>query len=177
MNGRIAAFVLLGSLATGPQSFAQDAATNPAATFRSEAQLVLTSFHVIAKKQYVTGLAVTDFRLLADGRTIPIYLRYHQMKEPLGTDIPMNIVIELPDEKVAAWKAEADAHGLTIERWLQDVADKQLSTANGKGGDVPVWEAILNNMKDVPREDFERLPRDGASEHDHYLYGHPRRNP
>jgi hypothetical protein len=36
----------------------------------------------------------------------------------------------------------------------------------------PIWEVILDNMKDVPPEEFARLPKDGASEHDHYLYGH-----
>jgi len=88
----------------------------------------------------------------------------------------MNLLIELPEEKIAAWKAEADARGLTLESWLQDVADKQLSSAGTKSIDRPIWEVILDNMKDVPREDLQRLPRDGASEHDHYLYGHPRRN-
>jgi hypothetical protein len=32
-------------------------------------------------------------------------------------------------------------------------------------------------MQDVPAEEFARLPKDGASEVDHYLYGHPKRNP
>jgi len=39
----------------------------------------------------------------------------------------------------------------------------------------PIWEVILDNMKDVPPEEFAKLPKDGASEHDHYLYGHPKR--
>jgi hypothetical protein len=29
-------------------------------------------------------------------------------------------------------------------------------------------------MKDVAPEEFAKLPKDGASEHDHYLYGHPK---
>jgi hypothetical protein len=39
----------------------------------------------------------------------------------------------------------------------------------------PIWEVILDNMKDVPPEEFAKLPKDGASEHDHYLYGHLKR--
>jgi hypothetical protein len=35
---------------------------------------------------------------------------------------------------------------------------------------------ILDIMSDVPREAFESLPTDGASEHDHYLYGSPKKN-
>jgi hypothetical protein len=40
----------------------------------------------------------------------------------------------------------------------------------------PIWELILDNMKDVPPEDLAQLPSDGASEMDHYLYSHPKRN-
>ncbi len=29
-------------------------------------------------------------------------------------------------------------------------------------------------MKDVPPEDLVLLPKDGASQIDHYLYGHPK---
>jgi len=31
-------------------------------------------------------------------------------------------------------------------------------------------------MDALPDEVFERLPKDGASEHDHYLYGAPKRH-
>ncbi len=34
---------------------------------------------------------------------------------------------------------------------------------------------MLDNIKDVSAEEFARLPKDGAGEHDHYLYGHPKR--
>jgi hypothetical protein len=28
--------------------------------------------------------------------------------------------------------------------------------------------------KDIPIEEFEKLPKDGAHQHDHYLYGTPK---
>jgi cystathionine beta-lyase/cystathionine gamma-synthase len=31
-------------------------------------------------------------------------------------------------------------------------------------------------IKDIPIEEFEKLPKDGAHQHDHYLYGTPKRN-
>jgi len=40
----------------------------------------------------------------------------------------------------------------------------------------PIWEVIHKNMEGVSPEEFAKLPKDGASEHDHYLYGHPKRN-
>jgi hypothetical protein len=39
----------------------------------------------------------------------------------------------------------------------------------------PIWEAIPDYLKDVPGEEFARLPKDEAAEHDRYLYGHPER--
>jgi hypothetical protein len=36
--------------------------------------------------------------------------------------------IELPDDKVAALKAEAAAHGLTVERWVEQIAEQHVQT-------------------------------------------------
>lgn len=41
---------------------------------------------------------------------------------------------------------------------------------------VPRGKSCLMRFKDVPEEVWERMPTDGASEHDHYLYGWPKRN-
>jgi hypothetical protein len=38
-----------------------------------------------------------------------------------------------------------------------------------------IADAILENMKDVPPEIMESMPKDGASQHDHYIYGWPKR--
>jgi len=40
---------------------------------------------------------------------------------------------------------------------------------------APFWVAFTELFHALPDEVFERLPKDGASEHDHYLYGAPRR--
>lgn len=39
----------------------------------------------------------------------------------------------------------------------------------------PTWEAFEEIMKDVPEEEFKKLPADGALEHDHYIYGTPKK--
>ncbi len=48
---------------------------------------------------------------------------------------------------------------------------------NGKGEpqQKPYWEVIQDIMKDVPDEELEKLPKDGAAEIDHYIYGTPKR--
>jgi hypothetical protein len=40
----------------------------------------------------------------------------------------------------------------------------------------PISEMIAEIMADTPKEELAKLPPDGASEHDHYLYGWPKRN-
>jgi hypothetical protein len=39
----------------------------------------------------------------------------------------------------------------------------------------PIWEIIAERARTLPAEAFEGLPGDGASQIDHYLYGHPKR--
>jgi hypothetical protein len=36
----------------------------------------------------------------------------------------MNLTIELPDDTAAALKAQAVAHGLTVERWVEQIAEQ-----------------------------------------------------
>ena len=38
-----------------------------------------------------------------------------------------------------------------------------------------ISEVIAENMRDMPPEVLAALPTDGASEHDHYIYGLPKR--
>jgi antitoxin component of MazEF toxin-antitoxin module len=39
----------------------------------------------------------------------------------------------------------------------------------------PIWERIAAMVADVPPEELAKLPTDGASQHDHYIYGTPKR--
>jgi Arc/MetJ-type ribon-helix-helix transcriptional regulator len=40
---------------------------------------------------------------------------------------------------------------------------------------TPVWQRFQNAARSIPEEELATLPSDGASEHDHYLYGVPKR--
>jgi hypothetical protein len=40
----------------------------------------------------------------------------------------------------------------------------------------PIWEEIAEIIKDVPEEEFRKLPCDGAEQLDHYIYGTPKRS-
>ena len=92
----------------------------------------------------------------------------------------MTVTLELPPEREASLKAQAQAHGLSIEQWFLYLAD-QYSPDRPPPVSIedqdqhPIWEVIAENMKNVPLEDLALLPKDGASQIDHYLYGHPKR--
>ena len=81
-------------------------------------------------------------------------------------------VIELSDEKAAALKAKAAA-GLTLEAWLDMLASSEPSAEH------PLQTAadiVLSRMRNVPPEIMATLPKDGASQHDHYIYGWPKKD-
>ena len=82
-------------------------------------------------------------------------------------------VIELPDDQAAALKAKAAAQGLTLEAWLKKLAEDAMPA-----GERPLQTAadiVLERMRNVPREIMATMPKDGASQHDHYIYGWPKR--
>jgi hypothetical protein len=43
--------------------------------------------------------------------------------------------------------------------------------------DTPIWEIADELFGAIPDEELARLPVDGAAQHDHYLYGLPKRSP
>ena len=46
---------------------------------------------------------------------------------------------------------------------------------NGKTAHKPIWEKILELTADIPDEVWEKIPTDSAEQHDHYIYGTPKR--
>jgi len=40
---------------------------------------------------------------------------------------------------------------------------------------LPIWERIAARAAEIPPEELDKLPPDGAAQIDHYLYGHPKR--
>lgn len=55
----------------------------------------------------------------------------------------------------------------------------QLDTANRNGppteGYKPIWEYFEEASLEIPDEELDRLPTDGSYQHDHYIYGTPKR--
>jgi hypothetical protein len=89
-------------------------------------------------------------------------------------------VIEIPDDQAAVLKAKAAAQGLTLEAWFKKLADEG-ADASDRQRSAPrtgrhIGEMIRERMSKVPPDIMASMPKDGASEHDHYIYGLPKRN-
>jgi hypothetical protein len=85
----------------------------------------------------------------------------------------MTLNIELPEAQTAALLAKAQAKGVSAEQYARQVLEENLAVRKESRH---ISEVIAGIVADVPQEEFAKLPKDGASEHDHYLYGHPKRN-
>ena len=94
----------------------------------------------------------------------------------------MTLSLELGPEQEIALRARAAARGGSVEEYAgqflaRDLERGEDEDASGLPRDSrPVWEVIADIMKDVPAEDLAALPKDGASQIDHYVYGVPKRD-
>ena len=79
----------------------------------------------------------------------------------------MILTINISPEKEAAYQAQAQARGLSVEQWLTQLVDQAALVApSAMFGEI--WA-------DMPDEVRAKLPSDGADQHDHYIYGTPKR--
>jgi hypothetical protein len=97
----------------------------------------------------------------------------------------MTITLPLQPQEESRLRALARATGLPPEFIVREALDLVLAA----GPDIPrcpvvgtepdtrpIWEVIVDDMKDVsPPDVMATMPRDGASRHDHYIYGWPKR--
>ena len=74
--------------------------------------------------------------------------------------------------------AMADAASMLIERLEHEQAAAKPPVTN-PADEVPaykpIWEVVDDLRKSIPPEEFAKLPKDGAEQLDHYLYGSPKR--
>ncbi len=40
---------------------------------------------------------------------------------------------------------------------------------------TPIWDTFIEASLEIPDEELDLLPTDGATQHDHYIYGTPKR--
>jgi hypothetical protein len=83
----------------------------------------------------------------------------------------MTLTLKLSDEQANALQAKAAAEGLSLEAWIEKLAEPIAPNPPVERPLHTAAQIILDSMKDVPPEIIATLPTDGASQHDHYIYG------
>lgn len=84
------------------------------------------------------------------------------------------MTLMIPPELEAKVKQRAQSEGLSAEGWLRRIVEQELDSPEPQD-DRPVSEMIREIWADMPDEVRAKLPSDGAAEHDHYIYGLPKR--
>jgi Arc/MetJ-type ribon-helix-helix transcriptional regulator len=70
--------------------------------------------------------------------------------------------------------ALAQAARLLLKQIASSGPETKLSTG-AVAGRKPVWERIQERTASVPGEEWDKVPADLAEQHDHYIYGTPKR--
>jgi hypothetical protein len=52
---------------------------------------------------------------------------------------------------------------------------QQARTLAKKGKRPSIWDKIRAHAAEIPDEEWDRMPVDGSEQHDHYLYGTPKK--
>jgi plasmid stability protein len=84
----------------------------------------------------------------------------------------MTLTIDLPEEEITRLNARASAEGLSAEQCAQQLLKQALESSAPRR---PLAARIRDIWADMPDEVRAKLPADAADQHDHYIYGAPKR--
>ncbi|MCB9384621.1 MAG: hypothetical protein H6509_08400 [Bryobacterales bacterium] len=87
----------------------------------------------------------------------------------------MTVRIDLGDENERLFREKAAAAGLSVEDYAKGLMLRDLASRDQTGMQAAL-EDLLGPIAALPPEAFDGLPTDGASQHDHYIYGTPKRD-
>lgn len=97
----------------------------------------------------------------------------------------MTLAIDLSDELERNLREQALQAGVPLEEYAKSLLSASpepirpeiVSAAETESeGTESINEILERIWRDVPDEVLATLPEDGASQHDHYIYGTPKRN-
>ncbi|MBV8130661.1 MAG: hypothetical protein JO114_23675 [Planctomycetaceae bacterium] len=95
----------------------------------------------------------------------------------LPKDLESSILAAVQSGRYASLDdAMTEAASLLVQRLKQEQAKlPAASQAEPVQTQKPIWERILERTAAIPDEEWDKLPTDLAEQHDHYLYGTPKR--
>ena len=100
------------------------------------------------------------------------------------------MTIHLPPELESSIQAAVHSgHFASVDAAMTEAASLLLQRLKQQGQAVPptvnqpstapphkpIWEVAADIRNSVPAEEWAKLPIDGAEQHDHYIYGTPKR--
>lgn len=90
----------------------------------------------------------------------------------------MAVVVDLSSHAEETLQERAAAAGLSKEEYAQRLLERdlKLERASDEASLRGAAEDLLGRIATLPEDVFEGLPTDGASQHDHYIYGTPKRD-
>lgn len=97
----------------------------------------------------------------------------------------ISIVIEKNEQGYAAYSpelADSQVQGSSFEDVTAQIQVRakdyleQPVDPSSKTEDKPIWEIFEDFANSIPEEVLAQLPTDGAEQHDHYIYGTPKRS-
>jgi hypothetical protein len=101
---------------------------------------------------------------------------------PILAPEPVAAIIESPPELENTEPKAIDRLSALLQllspEQQQKVLDFTEFLLKKEGVQVPpksIWEKIREHMAEIPEEELALLPTDGSYQHDHYLYGTPKR--
>ena len=97
----------------------------------------------------------------------------------MSLTIDLSPAIDLSPETEATLRAQAEAAGVSAEALAAETLGRAISAQAAAGGAPPLSRSVSDVIRgiwsDMPEDVRKKLPRDGPSEHDHYIYGWPKR--
>lgn len=99
------------------------------------------------------------------------------MQINLPAHLERSLLIEVQSGRFASVD---DAIAEAVRLFLQAAPEESGPGSAGAGelaepGHKPIWEVFEEITASIPEEEWAKLPTDGAEQHDHYIYGIPKR--
>jgi Arc/MetJ-type ribon-helix-helix transcriptional regulator len=94
------------------------------------------------------------------------------------------MTIHLPEDQESSLRAAGDrgrfasvddAVAEAVRAYFREARPDGAETKAGPAEREPIWEAIQEIAAEVPDEVWDALPTDLSEQHDHYIYGTPKR--
>jgi hypothetical protein len=85
----------------------------------------------------------------------------------------MTLTIDLTEQELTRLNAKASAEGVSAQQCAQRLIMQALEPFENR---KPLSTRIREIWADMPADVRAKLPADGASQHDHYIYGVRKRN-